>query len=465
MENQYDVAVVGAGPGGYVAAIRAAQLGLKTVIIEAQHLGGVCLNWGCIPTKSLLKAADLYAAIKHAQDFGINCKEASFDIKKVVQRSRNVATQLSSGIQHLLKKNKVEHIAGYARFKDPRTLSIEVDKGKEHALTAKHIILATGAQARALADHPFDTQYFWSAKEAMTPPALPKTLLIIGSGAIGVEFASFYNAFGTKVTMIEMQDRVLPAEDKEISALARKAFENKGITIHTSTLLEKAEIKDKKVEAHLKKDDKNIAVSVDHVIVAIGIIPNTDDLGLEHTKVEMEKGHIKVNEWGETNEKGIYAIGDLTASPWLAHKASHEGILVAEKIAGLTDLHPIRSRDVPGCTYASPQIASIGLTEQEALQQSIPIKVGRFPYMANGKALAAGESEGLVKTIFHETTGELLGAHIIGAEATEMIQGLTVAMKLETTEKELMETIFPHPTLSEMIHESVLNAYGKTIHY
>ncbi len=463
--THYDVIVVGAGPGGYVAAIRAAQLGKKTCVIEAQHLGGVCLNWGCIPTKALLKASEIYADIGRAKEFGFDVGVPKIDMKKVVARSRAVSEQLSGGIKHLLKKNKVTVVEGYARFKSGKELSVKKADGKEESYKATNIILATGAQPRELPTLPFDQKIVLSSKEAMIQDELPKKLLIVGSGAIGIEFASFYQTLGSEVTVVELQDRILPVEDAEISELAKKAFEKKGIKILTKTTLEAAKKTKSGLDVTLKGPKGAQEEQFYKASVAIGVVPNTKDLGLEKTKIKTEKnGQIQVSEVYETQEPGVYAIGDIIAPPWLAHKASHEGVAVAEKIAGKRP-HKIQAHDIPGCTYSSPQIASIGLTEARVKEQGLPYKVGRFPFQGNGKAIALGKPDGLVKLLFHEKTGELLGAHMIGTDVTELIHSLAVAKKLETTEQELMETVFPHPTLSEMIHEATLDAFGRVIHF
>ena len=463
--EKFDLIVIGAGPGGYVAAIRGAQLGLKTAIIEKEHLGGVCLNWGCIPTKALLKSAELYQTIQHAEEFGISVKGLKFDFNKIVERSRAVSKQLSGGISHLLKKNKVTVFMGTAQLKGSGILEVSTNDGKKQSFQAAHIILATGARSRVLEGFEPDGHLVWTAKEAMVPTSLPESLLIIGSGAIGVEFASFYATFGTKITLVEMQDRILPVEDHDISALARKALEKRKIEIHTSTIVQSLKKHPNTIMATFLHGNKTQTLETfDRVIMAVGIQGNVENLGLEKTKAKIEKGQIKVNEFCETDEKGLYVIGDVAGAPWLAHKASHEGILCVEKIAG-HKVHPLPRTNIPGCTYSTPQIASIGLTEQAAKEKGLAIRVGKFPYQANGKALAMGEPEGLIKTIFDAKTGELLGAHMIGAEVTELIQGFSIAKTLETTEAELMQAVFPHPTLSEMMQESVLSAYGKPIHF
>ncbi len=465
----YDIAIIGAGPGGYVAAIRASQLGLKVAVIESTHLGGVCLNWGCIPTKALLRSAEVRSILSNCDQFGFSIGEISTDLTKIVQRSRDISEKLANGVQHLLKKNKVQIIDGFGRLagKEHGKHKIRVEKADKEVVTvlAPHVIIATGARARSLPNIIADGQDIWTYKHAMLPDKQPKSLLVIGSGAIGVEFASFYNALGTEVTMVEVVDRVLPVEDEEISTIAQKAFTAKGIKIHTGAKVTSVTKQKNGLVAHIQPAvGKEIDLAVDKVLLAVGIQANTENIGLEKTRVKTEKGHIITNEWCETDEPGMFAIGDVSGPPWLAHKGSHEGTLAVEKIAGLKGLRPIKRQNIPGCTYSSPQIASIGLTEKQAKATGREIKVGRFPFMANGKALAMGEGEGLVKTIFDAKTGELLGAHMIGAEVTELIQGFAIAKSLEATEQDLMHTIFPHPTLSEMMHESVLDAFGHVIH-
>ncbi len=464
-DKQFDVIVVGAGPGGYVAAIRAAQLGLNTAVVEREHLGGICLNWGCIPTKALLRTSEISHLLHHLGDFGFSAKDIAFDFSKVIKRSRQVAGQLTAGVKHLLRKNKVTVIDGHARLQGGGRITVEKN-GKTDTLTSGHIIVATGARARSLPGLEPDGRLVWTYKEAMVPEAMPKSVLVVGSGAIGIEFASFYRNMGAEVTVVEILDRVLPVEDEEISAFARKAFEKQGMTIHTGAKVEKLDRGDNSVTATIDAGGgKNSQVTVDRVILAIGIIGNTEDIGLDNTKVQVDRGHIVVNEWLETGEPGVYAIGDVVGPPWLAHKASHEGVICVERIAGRPHVHPLDVSRIPGCTYCMPQVASVGLTEAKARERGHEVKVGRFPYMGNGKAIALGEPEGLVKTVFDAKTGELLGAHMIGAEVTELIQGYVVAKQLETTEEDLMEAIFPHPTLSEMMHESVLDAYGRAIHF
>ncbi|GAB4575439.1 MAG: dihydrolipoyl dehydrogenase [Rhodothalassiaceae bacterium] len=460
-DTTFDLIVIGAGPGGYVAAIRAAQLGLKTAIIEREHLGGICLNWGCIPTKALLRSSEIKHYLDHASSFGLSAKDIGFDLKKVVERSRKVAGQLNAGVKGLLKKNKVTTIMGTARLRGKGKLAVD---GK--TLTAKNIILATGARARELPHLKADGKLVWTYKHAMTPESMPKSLLVIGSGAIGVEFASFYSDMGAKVTIVEMMDRILPVEDADVSAFAAKQFEKQGIAIITGASVEAIKTGKDNVEATIKaKDGKATKASFDRVILAIGITGNVEDLGLEQLGVKIDRGHVVTDEWGRTNVEGIWAIGDIAGAPWLAHKASHEGVVAVEKIAGVEGLHPLNKSLIPGCTYSRPQIASVGLTEARAKEAGHKVRVGKFPFIGNGKAIALGEPEGFIKTVFDERTGALLGAHMIGAEVTELIQGYMVAMTLETTEAELMHAIFPHPTLSEMMHESVLDAYGKAIHF
>ncbi|HET6619109.1 MAG TPA: dihydrolipoyl dehydrogenase [Dongiaceae bacterium] len=463
-ETNFDIIVVGGGPGGYVAAIRAAQLGLKTACVEREHLGGICLNWGCIPTKALLRSAEVGHLLQHADAYGFSVGNVSFDLKKVVDRSRKVANQLSNGVKHLLKKNKVTVFDGHGRLNGPGKLKVEKDGKPVADLTAKHIVLATGARARALPGLEPDGKLVWTYKEAMVPPTMPKSLLVVGSGAIGIEFASFYRTLGAEVTVVEVLDRVLPVEDAEISAFARKAFEKQGMKILTSATVKTLKKGADNVTVTVEAGGKSQDIAVDRVILAIGIVGNVENLGLEGTKVKVEKAHVVVDGYGATGEPGVYAIGDLAGPPWLAHKASHEGVSCVEKIAGLKGVHPLDVRNVPGCTYCMPQVASVGLTEQAAKDKGYDVKVGKFPFIGNGKAIALGEPEGLVKTVFDAKTGELLGAHMIGAEVTELIQGYTIAKTMETTEAELMHTIFPHPTLSEMMHEAVLAAYGRAIH-
>jgi dihydrolipoamide dehydrogenase len=463
-EQNFDLIVVGGGPGGYVAAIRAAQLKMNVAVVEREHLGGICLNWGCIPTKALLRSSEISHLLHHLDAYGFKADNISFDLKKVVERSRKVANQLSNGVKFLLKKNKVTVFDGQGKLAGKGKLSVTKDGKPVADLAAKHIILATGARARSLPGLEPDGKLVWTYKEAMVPPTMPKSLLVVGSGAIGIEFASFFRNMGAEVTVVEVLDRVLPVEDEEISAFARKQFEKQGMKILTSATVKALKKGADNVTATVEAGGKSTDITVDRVILAVGIVGNVENLGLEGTKVKVEKAHVVVNEWLETGEPGVYAIGDLVGPPWLAHKASHEGVICVEKIAGIKGLHPLDVSNVPGCTYCMPQVASVGMTEKAAKAKGYQVRVGRFPYIGNGKAIALGEPEGMIKTVFDAKTGELLGAHMIGAEVTELIQGYTIAKNLETTEAELMHTIFPHPTLSEMMHESVLDAYGRAIH-
>lgn len=463
-DTQFDILVIGGGPGGYVSAIRAAQLGMKTALVEREHLGGICLNWGCIPTKALLRSAEIFDHMKHAESFGLSAGNIGFDLDKVVQRSRGVAKQLNQGVGHLLKKNKVTVFMAAAKLAGSGKVEID-EKGKKQTLSAKHIILATGARARDLPGLEADGKLVWNYKHALVADTMPKRLLVIGSGAIGIEFASFFNSLGSDVTVVEVMDRVLPVEDAEISVLAHKAFEKKGMKIMTGATVKGLKRGAKEVVATIEKGGKSTEHTFDRVISAVGIVGNVEDLGLEGTKVKVDRTHVVIDEWCRTGEPGVYAIGDIAGAPWLAHKASHEGVICIEKIAGLKDVHPLDVKRIPGCTYCQPQVASVGLTEAAAKEAGYELKVGRFPFIGNGKAIALGEPEGMVKTVFDAKTGELLGAHMIGAEVTELIQGYGIAKTLETTEADLMHTVFPHPTLSEMMHESVLDAYGRAVHF
>jgi dihydrolipoamide dehydrogenase len=464
-DQQFDLAVVGGGPGGYVAAIRAAQLGLKTVVIEREHLGGICLNWGCIPTKALLRSSEINHLLHNLGEFGFSADNIRFDVDKVVKRSRAVAKQLASGVGHLLKKNKVTTIDGHAKLAGPHRLEVTKDGKPVATISAPHIILATGARARQLPGLESDGKLIWSYKDAMVPKEIPKRLLVIGSGAIGIEFASFFRNMGSDVTVIEVMDRILPVEDAEISAFALKAFEKQGMKFRLGAKVTGATKSANDITVSVELAGKTEKFTVDRVISAAGIVGNIEDLGLEATQIKIEKTHVVIDEFCRTGEPGIYAIGDLAGAPWLAHKASHEGVVCVEKIANLPDVHPIDWTNIPGCTYCRPQIASVGLTEARAKTEGHEIRVGRFPFLGNGKAIAMGEPEGMVKVIFDKTTGALLGAHMIGAEVTEMIQGYAIARTLETTEIELMHTVFPHPTVSETMHEAVLDAYGRVIHF
>lgn len=463
-EKQFDVAVVGAGPGGYVAALRAAQSGLKAVCIERDHLGGICLNWGCIPTKALLRSAQVYHYISHPEDYGLKACSPEFDIKEMVGRSRAAAGKLNAGIEHLLKKNKIPVLKGAAALLAEGRLGVREQDGKTHEIAAKDIILATGARARETADLRADGKYIWTYKQAMTPDFVPGALLVIGSGAIGMEFASFFSDLGSKVTVVEMLDRILPLEDEEVSARAKDIFSKQGMQMMTSASVTNMTTGKNGVEVTIENGNKQSSLTVDRVILAIGITGNTENLGLEELGVRTESGHIVTDEWGNTGIEGIWAIGDVAGPPWLAHKASHEAVVVVDRIAGVEGAHPLNKNTIPACTYCRPQIASVGLTEQAAQEQGRVVKTGKFPFSANGKAIAANETEGFVKTIFCEETGELLGAHMIGAGVTELIQGFAIARSLEATEAELMRTVFPHPTLSEVMHESVLDAFGRAIH-
>ena len=463
-EQNFDVVIIGGGPGGYVTAIRAAQLGMKTAVVEREHMGGICLNWGCIPTKALLRSSEIYHLMHNLDAYGISAKDVKFDLKKVVERSRGVSAQLSKGVSGLMKKNKVTVVDGHGKLAGKGKVSVEKDGKKVSELTANHIILATGARPRVLPGLEPDGKLVWTYKEAMVPTEMPGSLLVVGSGAIGIEFASFYRSMGAEVTVVEVMDRILPVEDEEISKLAQKAFEKQGMKILTATTVKALKKGKDNVTATLEAGGKTSEITVDRVISAVGIVGNVENLGLEGTKVKVEKTHIVTDQWSATAEPGVYAIGDLTGAPWLAHKASHEGVICIEKIAGQKDVHPLKTANIPGCTYSHPQVASVGMTEKAAKEAKKDIKVGRFQFIGNGKAIALGEPEGLIKTIFDAKTGELLGAHMIGAEVTEMIQGYAVARTMEGTELDLMHTVFPHPTLSEMMHESVLDAFGKVIH-
>lgn len=466
MSQNFDVVIIGGGPGGYVAAIRAAQLGMKAAVIESSHLGGICLNWGCIPTKALLRSSEILDFLKHADRYGLKADNVRFDLESVVKRSRDVSSQLSKGVEMLLKKNKVKVLMGRGVIKnstaEAKTIEVETKEGKE-SITAKHVILATGARARELPHIPLG-ENVWSYREAMVPEKQPKSMVVIGSGAIGMEFANFFNTLGTKVTVVEMVDRILPAEDVEISNFAKTAFSKQGMTIMTSSVVEKVEKQKSLYSVTIKSGESSTSIEAEVVLVAVGIVPNTDNIGLESTKIKLDRGHIVTNAYGQTHEPGIYAIGDVAGAPWLAHKASHEGVLAVEHMSGQPNVHPIHKDNIPGCTYTSPQIASVGLTEEQAREKNGEIRVGRFPFIGNGKAIALGEPEGLVKTIFDAKTGELLGAHMIGAEVTELIQGFVIGKVCEATDETFVHTIFPHPTLSEMMHESVLSALGRAIH-
>ncbi|MBT07608.1 MAG: dihydrolipoyl dehydrogenase [Rhodospirillaceae bacterium] len=462
--EKFDIVIIGGGPGGYVAAIRAAQLGLKTAVIEKEHLGGICLNWGCIPSKALLRSAEINNLMSRLGEFGFSADNVNFDAGSVVDRSRLVANKLSKGVKYLLQKNKVTIFMGVGRISAPGIVEVANEK-ENFSISAKDIVISTGAHPKLLSSAPENDPNIWTYKKAMVPEAIPASLVVIGSGAIGVEFASFYRDMGSSVTLIESLSSILPAEDNEISAFVAEKFAKGGITIHTSSTVKSIGSTGGVLSILIEKNDgTEICIEAEKSIVAIGIAANIDGLGLENTKIQTIEGHIKVNHWMETSESHIYAIGDVVGPPWLAHKASHEAVVCVEKIAGLPDIRQLDYNQIPGCTYSRPQVASIGLTEQKATEANKELKIGRFPFRGNGKAVALGEPEGLIKTIFDAVTGELLGAHMVGPEVTELVHGFVIAMGLECTEEDLMHTIFPHPTLSEIMHESVLDAYDKALH-
>ncbi len=461
-EKTFDLIVIGAGPGGYVAAIRGAQLGMKVAIVEREHLGGICLNWGCIPTKALLRSSEVFHLMHRAKEFGLKADNIGYDLDAVVKRSRKVAAQLSGGIGHLMKKNKITVFMGAAKLAGKGKVSVKGDKGTDD-LNAKNIVVATGARARELPGLEADGKRVWTYKHALQPPHMPKKLLVIGSGAIGIEFASFYNTLGADTTVVEVMDRVLPVEDAEISTFAKKAFEKQGMKIMQKAMVKQLDRSADKVTAHIEVGGKVEKQEFDTVISAVGIVGNVEGLGLEDMGVKIDRTHVVTDEYCRTGVDGVYAIGDIAGAPWLAHKASHEGVMVAELMAGKHP-HPVKPESIAGCTYCHPQVASVGYSEAKAKELGYEIKVGRFPFIGNGKAIALGEESGMIKTIFDAKTGELLGAHMIGAEVTELIQGYVVGRQLETTEEDLMNTVFPHPTLSEMMHEAVLDAYGRVIH-
>jgi dihydrolipoamide dehydrogenase len=479
LANNYDVIIIGSGPGGYVTAIRSAQLGFKTAIVEREHLGGICLNWGCIPTKALLRSAEIFHYGQHAKDYGLTIEgKISADVKAVVQRSRGVSGRLNAGVGFLMKKNKVDVIWGEAKLSKPGEIIVSKTSKKpmepqpplpknalgEGTYSAKHIVLATGARPRALPGIEPDGKLIWTYFEAMVPPEMPKSLVVMGSGAIGIEFASFYRSMGAEVTVVELLSNVMPVEDAEISGIARKQFEKQGMKIITDAKVTKVDKAANSITAHVEtRDGKVEKITADRLISAVGVQGNIENLGLEALGVKTDRGCVVVDGYGKTNVPGIYAIGDVAGPPMLAHKAEHEGVICIEKIANFPGVHPIEKDKIPGCTYCQPQVASVGLTEAKAKENGREVRVGRFPFAANGKAIALGEDQGLVKTIFDKKTGQLIGAHMVGAEVTELIQGFVVAMNLETTEEELMHTVFPHPTLSEMMKESVLDAYGRVL--
>jgi dihydrolipoamide dehydrogenase len=464
-DQNFDIVVVGGGPGGYVAAIRAAQLGMKTAVVERENLGGICLNWGCIPTKALLRTSEINHLLHTLPEYGFAPVESHFELDKVVKRSRAVAKQLSQGVAHLMRKNKITVFDGTGKLAGKQTLAVEKDGKPVATLKAPHIILATGARARQLPGIEADGKLIWAYRDAMVPKEFPKSLLVIGSGAIGIEFASFYLNMGSAVTVVEVLPRILPVEDEEISSFAHKAFQKQGMKIMTGVAVKGAKKGSNNVTVTVEAGGKSQDITVDRVISAVGIVGNVEGIGLEGTGVQVDRTHVTIDEYCRTGEPGVYAIGDLAGPPWLAHKAMHEGVICVEKIAGLNDVHPMDVRNIPGCTYCRPQVASVGLTEARAKELGYELKVGKFPFIGNGKAIAMGEPEGLVKTVFDAKTGELLGAHMIGAEVTELIQGYVIARTLESTEVELMRTIFPHPTISEAMHEAVLAAYGRTLHF
>ena len=461
---EFDMIVIGSGPGGYVCAIRGAQLGLKVACIEREHLGGICLNWGCIPTKAMLRSAEVFHLMHRAKEFGLGAEGISYDLPAVVKRSRGVAQQLNQGVGHLLKKNEVTTIMGEAKLDGSGVVSVTTKDGEEEH-RAKAVVIATGARARNLPGLEADGDRVWDYKTAMTPPFMPERLLVVGSGAIGIEFASFYNTLGAETTVVEVMDRILPAEDEEISAFAMKQFLKQGMTIMPKAIVKGLDRGEAVVTATVESDGEAHEMEFDAVISAVGIVGNTDGLGLEEAGVKVDRDHVVTDEYCRTGVEGLYAIGDVAGAPWLAHKASHEGVMVAELIAGRNDVHAVDPASIAGCTYCHPQVASVGLTEREAKEAGHEIRVGHFPFIGNGKAIALGEPEGMVKTVFDAGTGELLGAHMVGAEVTELIQGYVVGRQLETTEEDLMAAVFPHPTLSEMMHESVLDAYGRAIHH
>jgi dihydrolipoamide dehydrogenase len=463
-ETRFDVAVIGGGPGGYVAAIRAAQLGMKTALIEREHLGGICSNWGCIPTKALLHAASLYRQMRHAHAFGLHVEGLSVDLPQLIEGSRKVAGRMNDGVRHLLKKNKVALLEGEGGLLSGGQIEIANAAKARTVIGAAHIILATGARPRDIPVLPVDGDRVWNYRHALLPRALPESLIVIGAGAIGMEFASFYSTLSCKVTVIEAQQRVLPAEDKDISEFVRTAFEKQGVSIHTGATVTGVEKSGRGLTISLQRDGNTDYLVAQHALVSVGVTGNTEGLGLENTRVKIEGGHIVVDAQGRTGEPGVYAVGDVAGPPWLAHKASHEAVLCVENIANPGHPTPLDATRIPGCVYSHPQVASIGLTEEQAARQGYTMRIGRFPFAGNGKATVLGDIDGFIKTIFDAATGELLGAHLAGAEVTELIHGFAIAKTLEATEFELMHTIFPHPTLSEAAHESVLMAFDLALH-
>ena len=463
MSKSFDMIVIGAGPGGYVAAIRGAQLGLSVAVVEREHLGGICLNWGCIPTKAMLRTSEVFHLMHRAKEFGLKAEGIGYDLDAVVKRSRGIAKQLNSGVGHLLKKNKVTVVMGEATIPAKGKVQVKTEKGVED-LSAKSIVIATGARARELPGLEADGDLVWTYKHALVPKRMPKKLLVIGSGAIGIEFASFYNTLGADTTVVEVMDRILPVEDAEISGFAKKQFEKQGMTIREKAMVKQLDRGKGTVTAHIEQGGTVTKEAFDTVISAVGIVGNTEGLGLEALGVKVDRTHVVTDPMCRTGVDGVYAIGDIAGAPWLAHKASHEGVMVAELIAG-GHPHAVEPDSIAGCTYCQPQVASVGLTEAQAKEKGYDVKVGRFPFIGNGKAIALGEPEGMIKTVFDAKTGALLGAHMVGAEVTELIQGYVVGRQLETTEEDLMQTVFPHPTLSEMMHEAVLDAWGRAIHF
>ncbi|MGH1406603.1 MAG: dihydrolipoyl dehydrogenase [Rhodomicrobiaceae bacterium] len=465
--STYDIAVIGGGPGGYVAAIRASQLGLKVALVERDKLGGICLNWGCIPTKALLRSSEVFSLFNHAANYGLKADEAEFDFTKIIERSRKVSQQLSNGIAYLMKKNKITVIQGTGKLKSNSEITVLDSTGTPiEDVSAKNIIIATGARAKTIPGLEPDGEYIWDYRAALAPTEKPNSLLVVGSGAIGIEFASFYNTLGTKVHVVEIANRILPAEDSEISEIAKKSLQSRGINFQLSTSVANLSKENGRVTATLKKEDGSLeTIEVDKVISAVGISPNVEGLGLEELAIATNRGHIETDQWCATNQPGVFAIGDVTAPPWLAHKASHEAVICVDKIAGKEDVKSLNTLALAGCTYCTPQVASVGYTESKAKEMGYDVKVGRFPFQANGKAIAMGETEGMIKTIVDRHTDRLLGAHMIGAEVTELIQGFSIALTLKATASQLSHVIFPHPTLSEMMHESILDTNSEALHF